>query len=67
MERLARTGQRTYCPYKGEASYYTLSSRGRSEPDAVWSYERPCDEVAAIMEHLASYPDRVERIETLPA
>ncbi len=67
MEYLVRTGHQTYCPYKGKASYFTLSAGGKTEPDAVWSYEQPYDEVSVIREQLAFYPGKVDRIETLPA
>lgn len=56
MERLERTSHHTYCPFKGEASYYSL--KGGPE-NAVWSYEQPYDDVAGIREHLAFYPDKV--------
>jgi uncharacterized protein (DUF427 family) len=56
MERLERTSHHTYCPFKGEASYYSL--KGGAE-NAVWSYETPYDEMAAIKGSLAFYPDKV--------
>lgn len=60
MERFTRTAHSTHCPFKGDASYYSL--KGGPE-NMAWSYERPYDEVAAIRGHLAFYPDRVEAIE----
>ena len=60
MERFVRTTHSTYCPFKGQASYYTLSSGARTEENAVWSYEQPYDEVAGIKEYLAFYPNKVE-------
>lgn len=61
MEWLARTSHRTYCPFKGEASYYSL----RDGPEnAAWSYETPYDEMSAIKELLAFYPDKVDAITT---
>jgi uncharacterized protein (DUF427 family) len=57
MERLARTDHSTYCPFKGHASYYSLKD---GPENAVWSYEQPYDEAAAIRERLAFYPDKVE-------
>ena len=66
MSRFLRTTHHTYCPYKGQASYFTLSVEGRVEENAVWSYEQPYDEVAVIREHLAFYPNRVDGIEALP-
>jgi uncharacterized protein (DUF427 family) len=66
MQYLNRTDHRTYCPFKGDASYYSLSSGDRTERNAVWSYENPYDEVGAIRERLAFYPGKVDRIETFP-
>jgi uncharacterized protein (DUF427 family) len=67
MAYLARTEHRTHCPFKGDASYYSLSSGERSERNAVWSYENPYDEVSVIRERLAFYPGKVDSIEVLPA
>jgi uncharacterized protein (DUF427 family) len=63
MDRLARTGFSSHCPYKGDASYYNLAVGGRHVENAVWSYEQPFDEMAAIKDYLAFYPDRVDAIE----
>lgn len=57
MERLERSTHSTHCPFKGDASYFSLKGGPR---DAVWSYERPFDEMATIREYLAFYPDKVE-------
>jgi len=62
MERFVRTTHTTYCPFKGHASYYTLSSGGRTAENAVWSYETPYDEMSVIKELLAFYPDKVDSI-----
>jgi uncharacterized protein (DUF427 family) len=62
MEQLTRTTHSTHCPFKGDASYYTLSSGGRTVANAVWSYEQPYDEMTAIKERLAFYPDKVDSI-----
>ena len=62
MERLTRTTHSTHCPFKGEASYYTLSTDGRTVPNAAWSYEQPYDEMRVIKERLAFYPDKVDSI-----
>ncbi len=59
MDRLARSSHRTYCPFKGTASYYSLKS---GPEDAVWSYEEPYDEMSVIKERLAFYPDKVDSI-----
>lgn len=67
MARLSRTTRRTYCPFKGDAAYFTLASLGRTAVDAVWSYETPYDEVISIKDHLAFYPTKVDSIEFTPA
>jgi uncharacterized protein (DUF427 family) len=57
MERLIRTSHTTHCPHKGDATYYSLCN-GPTARNAVWSYERPMDDVAAIKELLAFYPNQ---------
>ena len=59
MERLERSAHETYCPFKGTASYYSFKDGAK---DAVWTYEKPYDEMLAIREHLAFYPDKVDSI-----
>jgi uncharacterized protein (DUF427 family) len=66
MAPLTRTSLVTYCPFKGEAAYWSIRSGERVVEDAAWSYETPYDEVAEIREHLSFYPDRVTSIEELP-
>jgi len=63
MAALARTAHASHCPYKGDASYFTISAGGRSADNAAWSYEQPYPAMAAIKEHLAFYPSRVDKIE----
>jgi len=60
MERLARSQHRTHCPFKGEASYFSLA--GGAE-NAAWTYEDPYDEVHVIKDLLAFYPHKVDAIE----
>jgi uncharacterized protein (DUF427 family) len=62
MSALVRSETTSYCPYKGEASYFSIPSGGGRFVDAVWSYEAPHDAVAEIKDYLAFYPDRVEGI-----
>ncbi len=64
MTLFTRTDHATYCPYKGECSYFDVA--GARAGNTVWSYEQPYDAVAAIRDHLAFYPDRVDRIDLLP-
>jgi uncharacterized protein (DUF427 family) len=67
MAALKRTETHTYCPYKGEASYFSIPSGAARSVDAIWTYETPYESVAAIKDHLAFYPDRVDAIEERPA
>src|SRR5437870_8015035 len=67
MSLLERTAHKTHCGYKGDAAYYTIRADGRAAENAVWTYEEPYSAVVAIKDHLAFYPDRVDRIEELPA
>jgi uncharacterized protein (DUF427 family) len=59
MALLERTARQSVCPWKGEASYYSIVTGGGTLPDAAWSYEAPRDEVARISGHLAFYLDKV--------
>jgi uncharacterized protein (DUF427 family) len=59
---LKKTEHTSYCPYKGHASYYTIHADGREAENAIWSYETPYDECAAITEHMAFYPGRVDAL-----
>ena len=63
MSLLAPTDHHTHCPYKGDASYFTVTVDGRSAENAVWSYEQPYPAMSEIKEYLAFYPDRVDKIE----
>jgi uncharacterized protein (DUF427 family) len=60
---LERTDHATYCPYKGDANYFSIPSGGDRSANAVWTYEEPYAAVAAIKDRLAFYPDRVDPIE----
>jgi len=66
MSLLTPTAHATRCPYKGDASYFTIKADGRSADNAVWSYEQPYSAVKEIAGHLAFYPNRVDRIEESP-
>ncbi len=59
MAHYAKTAHSTHCPYKGDASYFTLSANGRTAPNAVWSYEAPFPAMEQIKDHLAFYPQHV--------
>jgi uncharacterized protein (DUF427 family) len=67
FSQLERTDHATYCPYKGECSYYSVPAGGEKSVDAVWTYENPLPAVAQIKGHVAFYPDRIDEIaEHLP-
>ena len=63
MAELERTDHATYCPYKGECSYFSVPVGGKRSVNAVWSYEAPYPAVAAIAGYLAFYPDQVDAIQ----
>jgi uncharacterized protein (DUF427 family) len=63
MAALERTQHSTYCPYKGDASYYSIPAGGERSVNAIWTYEEPHEAVAPIRDHLAFYPDRVDSID----
>ncbi|RAU97179.1 DUF427 domain-containing protein [Mycolicibacter senuensis] len=60
-EMLSRTETTTYCPFKGDAAYYSVTTAaGQTVTDAIWTYEQPFPAVAAIAGHLAFYPDKAD-------
>jgi uncharacterized protein (DUF427 family) len=67
MSLLTRTEHTSHCPYKGDASYFTLSVDGKTAENAVWSYEQPFPAMDEIAGRLAFYPRKVDAIEELPA
>ena len=64
---LARTDHASYCPYKGDCSYYSIKAGGKVAENAIWSYEAPYTAVGDIKEYVAFYPNRVDAIEQTPA
>ena len=66
MSLLVPTSHASHCPYKGDASYFTISIDGRVSGNAVWSYEHPFPAMAEIAGYLAFYPSRVDAIEENP-
>ena len=63
---LKRTDYHTYCPYKGDCAYYSIPLGSERSVNAVWTYEAPYAAVAAIKDHVAFYPHRVDAIEESP-
>jgi uncharacterized protein (DUF427 family) len=62
LDLCAPTGHVTHCPQKGEAVHFSIVIHDRRSENALWSYENPLPEVAAIAGHVAFYADRVDSI-----
>jgi len=60
MSLLERTEHETFCPFKGEASYWTLRHGDAVEENAVWTYEDPYEQVDGLRDYVAFYGDKVE-------
>jgi uncharacterized protein (DUF427 family) len=65
MAALTRTDHATYCPYKGDASYFSIPVGGDRSVNAVWTYETPFEAMTEIKDHVAFYPDRVDEIKVI--
>ncbi len=63
MDLCQFTDHASHCPWKGDASYYSVTVGDRTAVNAIWTYETPIEAVAAISGYLAFYPDRVDAIE----
>ncbi|MGO4328702.1 DUF427 domain-containing protein [Cupriavidus sp. 2TAF22] len=63
LSRLQRSDHATYCPYKGECSYYSIPAAGQRGINAVWTYEHPYAAMAQIAGYMAFDPARVDSIE----
>ena len=63
LDLLHPTDHTSHCPYKGDASYWTVQAGGQSSENAVWAYEAPFDEMTAInlQDYCAFYWGRVDR------
>ncbi len=60
FELLTAADHETFCPFKGEASYWTAQVRDIVEENVVWAYLDPFEEVAGLKGYLAFYTDRVD-------
>jgi uncharacterized protein (DUF427 family) len=67
MALLVRTDHATYCPYKGDCSYFSIPAGGERSVNAVWTYEEPYPAVGVIKDYVAFYPNRIDAIEERPA
>jgi uncharacterized protein (DUF427 family) len=66
FSQLERTDHVTYCPYKGDCNYYSVSVGGRKSVNAVWSYDNPFPAVSQIKGHVAFCPERVDEVAARP-
>ena len=60
---LADSDRHTICPWKGEASYYTLEVDGKTAQDAAWYYPEPKEAATNIKDYVAFYPNKVNIVE----
>jgi uncharacterized protein (DUF427 family) len=65
MSCLQRTDHSTHCPFKGDASYFSVSVNGKTAENAVWTYEAPIDSVAQIKDYVVFYPEKMDAIKEL--
>jgi uncharacterized protein (DUF427 family) len=68
LDMMRPTEHKTYCPFKGDCSYWTVEvdgGAGRKSENAVWGYRAPYDEAAGLAGHFAFYKSRVDSIEVL--
>jgi uncharacterized protein (DUF427 family) len=63
LERLAPSATRSFCPYKGEASYWSVTAGGRRFDDVVWCYAAPFPEAMAVQGLLAFWDEKIDRVE----
>ena len=57
---LTRTERVTHCPYKGDASYFSINADGTTLENSIWTYETPFPAMTEIAGHMAFYPDKVQ-------
>ena len=65
MSLLVRTTHYTYCPYKGDCTYYSIPIGGTKSEYAVWTYEKPYERSPALVNTWRFYPSRVDAIEVV--
>jgi uncharacterized protein (DUF427 family) len=63
MDLLERTDHTIHSPYKGDATFYTVTAGGLVRENAAWSYEHPHPTVKAIAGYIAFYPTKVDAVE----
>jgi len=66
MTALQRTDQESYCPFKGDAAYFSIPVAGERGLNAVWTYETPYEAVSEIKDYVAFYSNRMDSVEEFP-
>lgn len=66
MDMLEHSSRATFCPYKGDAAYFSIRAGNRLAENAVWTYEDPHSALAEIKDRLAFYPRMVDAIQEVP-
>jgi uncharacterized protein (DUF427 family) len=59
-EFLSRTDRSTHCPYKGDASYWSVSVNGTTRENAVWGYESPVEQASWLAGHASLYHEHAD-------
>jgi uncharacterized protein (DUF427 family) len=67
LAALESSDEQTYCPFKGDAAYFSIRVADQFAENAIWTYEAPYDAVGEIKDYLAFYPNRVDAIVESPA
>jgi uncharacterized protein (DUF427 family) len=67
LDRLSPSATRTFCPYKGEASYWSVTAGGKRFVDVVWCYEAPFPEALAVKGLLAFWDEKIDEVEIAPS
>ena len=60
MDLMTPTDEGTHCPYKGDASYWSLTVGGTTVENIIWAYEDPYGEMAHLKGYVGVYWDRVD-------
>ena len=60
MDLMEKTGHRTHCPFKGNASYWTLKAGGKAARNVAWGYEEPYDEAEGVRDYVAFFWDAMD-------
>jgi uncharacterized protein (DUF427 family) len=66
LDRLSPSATRSFCPYKGEASYWSVTAGGRRFADVVWSYEAPFPEALQVKGLFAFWDEKIDKVEIAP-